>query len=81
MSGSKRVIILDKVNSPAIAQAIFILKDDTSAEFSAVEEAERIVNEYLSGFCFTKRRTRFPLIITLAALFFAVICVICFAKL
>ncbi len=47
MSFSKRVIILNNVKSPDIAQAIFILRDKSVDDFSAVNEAERIVDEYL----------------------------------
>lgn len=49
MDMTRKVIILNKLNSPLIAQAIFILKDDTVNEFSAVAEAERIVEEYMSA--------------------------------
>jgi hypothetical protein len=46
MSGSKRVIILDKVNSPAIAQAIFILKENAQSisDEMLLKEAKRIIN-------------------------------------
>lgn len=47
MNFSKRVIILNNVKSPEIAQAIFILRDKSVDDFSAVTEAERIVDEYL----------------------------------
>ncbi len=47
MNFSKRVIILNNVKSPEIAQAIFILRDRCSDDFSAVTEAERIVDEFL----------------------------------
>lgn len=46
MQKTKKVIILDRVNSKFISQAIFILKDCPQDEFSALEEAERIVREY-----------------------------------
>lgn len=49
MNLSKRVIILDRLNSPSIAQAIFILKDNDESEFYALDEAERIVSDYISG--------------------------------
>lgn len=49
MKGTKKVVILDKVNSPLISHAIFILRDTDKSEFSALLEAERIVNEYMAG--------------------------------
>lgn len=47
MDAAKRVIILTKLNSPLISQAIFILKDEDINEFSAVAEAERIVEDFM----------------------------------
>lgn len=47
MEAAKKVIILNKLNSPLISQAIFILKDEGTDEFSAVTEAERIVEEFM----------------------------------
>lgn len=57
MNFSKRVIILDKLNSTEISQAIFILKDSSVSEYCAVSEAERLVNEYLErdGALYRKR--------------------------
>lgn len=49
MNAEKRVIILERVDSPIIAQAIFILRDDAPEGFSAVQEAERIVGEFLTS--------------------------------
>ncbi len=49
MDTAKRIIILNRLNSPLIAQAIFILKDDTVNEFSAVAEAERIVEDFMAN--------------------------------
>lgn len=49
MRGTKKVVILNKVKSPLISQAIFILKDEVENEFSALSEAERIVDEYIFG--------------------------------
>ncbi len=68
MNLSKRVIILDKLNSSTITQAIFILKDENTCEFSAVIEAERIVDDYISGSFMKKRRTFLPLILALLSL-------------
>lgn len=56
MNLSKRVIILDKLNSPHIAQAIFILKDSSTCEFSAVMEAEKIVSDYMANKEFSPKR-------------------------
>ena len=65
MDSTKRVIILNKLNSPAIAQAIFILKDSCTDEFSAVCEAERIVAEFMEKKTAEKRRhSLLPFIVT-----------------
>lgn len=58
MNIAKRVIILDKLNSPVIAQAIFILKEGAECEFSAVAEAEKIVADYITGGMVFKVRRR-----------------------
>ena len=49
MKAAKKVIILDNIDSPHIAQAIFILNDSDPDEFSAVIEAEKIIDDYLNG--------------------------------
>lgn len=68
MEASKKVIILNKLNSPLIAQAIFILKDEDVSEFSAVAEAERIVEEFMySGASSKGRGSLLPLLVTLLA--------------
>ncbi|MBR5535290.1 MAG: hypothetical protein IKU60_01445 [Clostridia bacterium] len=65
MNTAKKVIILDKIKSPVIAQAIFILKDGAEDGFSAVEEAERIVAEYMAEHpVFKERRHLLPIILT-----------------
>lgn len=64
MDTTKRVIILNKLNSPVIAQAIFILKDSCTNEFSAVSEAERIVAEFMEQDTTVRKRSFLPLIIT-----------------
>lgn len=56
MDTTKRVIILNRLNSPLIAQAIFILKDDAVNEFSAVAEAERIVEDFMANTTSAKRK-------------------------
>ena len=54
MKAAKKVIILDDIDSPHIAQAIFILNDTDPDEFSAVIEAERIIDDYLNGMPLSK---------------------------
>ncbi len=49
MQGSKRVIIFDNIQSARISQAIFILADEAADDFSAVKEAERLVEDFLGG--------------------------------
>ena len=53
---TKQVIILNKFSSPEIQQAIIILKNPhTENETGIVQEAERVIDEYLksrrSGVC------------------------------
>lgn len=60
MQASKKVIIFDKLNSTRITQAIFILSDDADADFSAVDEAERLVEKFLGGAPLLKKRRRAP---------------------
>ena len=68
METAKRVIILKRLNSPLIAQAIFILKDDRTDEFSAVVEAERIVEEFMYNPSSSKHKEyAFALIFTILA--------------
>ncbi len=65
MNLTKRVIILDKVNSPMIAQAIFILKEGTDCEFSAVAEAEKIVEKFMADKIVLRKKHRYlPYILT-----------------
>lgn len=70
MNLSKRVIILDRLNSPSIAQAIFILKDNDESEFYALEEAERIVSDYMSGNARFEKK-KHSLLMLVSALFVA----------
>lgn len=64
MNMAKRVIILNKLNSPIIAQAIFILKEGAECEFSAVVEAERIVADYMAdSSAFAPKRRLMPVVI------------------
>ncbi len=65
MNLSKRVIILDKLDSPDIAQAIFILKDDADCRFSAVVEAEKIVQDYMNNkYSISRRKGLLPVILS-----------------
>ena len=77
MTRSKRVIILNKVDSKHIAQAIFILRDENCDEFSAVCEAERIVDEYLS-LPATQQKRHFNRTTMFFAVFGIVFLAICF---
>lgn len=67
MNLSKRVIILNRVKSPQISQAIFILRDTSDADFSAVDEAERIVDEYLLFNSVSKKHGKKALFVIFAA--------------
>ena len=71
MNFSKRVIILNNVKSPDIAQAIFILRDTSCDDFSAVNEAERIVDEFLFSASRPKRGVK-KAVFTLCAVVFCV---------
>lgn len=76
MNKAKKVIILDKINSPSIVQAIFILRDGVEeSDFSAVQEAERIINEYLKHKPLLRARRKYRL----AIMVLLVISVILFA--
>lgn len=45
---TKKVVILENLSSPYVREAIIVLKDRTlPSEKSVMEEAERIVNNYL----------------------------------
>ena len=49
VNNTKKIVVLDRLNSSSIEQAIFILRDARNISASdAVSEAERIVNSYLS---------------------------------
>lgn len=58
-NSTKQVVILDNFSSPYIHQAILILKDYNPAlEDKVIEEAEKVVSEYLKQPCIgTKKRT------------------------
>ncbi|MGM9552185.1 MAG: hypothetical protein ACI3XA_08020 [Clostridia bacterium] len=65
MNNTKKVIILENLDSSLIAQAIFILKDEMVNEFSALEEAERIVREYT--FFKAKKHSKIPYVLCAVA--------------
>lgn len=49
-NNSKKVIIIDDIKNSNIQQAIFILKDKTTAieEYNVLEEANHIIYQYIS---------------------------------
>lgn len=48
-NNTRKIVVLSKIDSPRIEQAIFILRDEAVvSERDAVAEAQKIVNEYLS---------------------------------
>lgn len=71
---TKQVVILDSFSSPYIMQAILILKDYNPAlEDQVIQEAERVVNQYLNRKNLQKKKSfsaLFPWILT--AIFLAV---------
>lgn len=49
-NNTRKIVVLDNINSSRIEQAIFILRDTTQVcESDAVSEAQRIVNTYLNS--------------------------------
>lgn len=49
-NNTRKIVVLDNLNSPRIEQAIFILRDTSPiCESDAVSEAQRIVNTYLAS--------------------------------
>lgn len=49
INNTKKIVVLDRLNSPSIEQAIFILRDENRpSESDAVTEAQRIINSYLT---------------------------------
>lgn len=48
MSNTRKIVVLNKIDSPRIEQAIFILRDEAEVrENDAVAEAQKIVDSYL----------------------------------
>ncbi len=49
-NNTRKIVVLDRLNSPRIEQAIFILRDESNVSAQdAVTEAERIVSNYLES--------------------------------
>jgi len=49
-NNTRKIVVLDNINSSRIEQAIFILRDTSQiCESDAVTEAQRIVNTYLNS--------------------------------
>lgn len=49
-NNTRKIVVLSKIDSPRIEQAIFILRDEaTTSETDAVAEAQRIVDNYLQS--------------------------------
>ena len=47
-NNTRKIVVLNKLNSPRIEQAIFILRDEVNiTENDAVSEAQKIVDNYL----------------------------------
>ena len=47
-NNTRKIVVLNKIDSPRIEQAIFILRDEAQiSESDAVTEAQRIVDNYL----------------------------------
>ena len=47
-NNTRKIVVLNKLNSPRIEQAIFILRDEANiTENDAVSEAQKIVDNYL----------------------------------
>lgn len=49
-NNTRKIVVLNKLNSPRIEQAIFILRDEVNvSESDAVSEAQRIVDNYVKS--------------------------------
>ncbi len=49
-NNTRKIVVLNKIDSPRIEQAIFILRDEAQiSESDAVTEAQRIVDNYLQS--------------------------------
>lgn len=80
-----RVVILNNVNSELISQAILILKNsDKACESAVLEEAERVVEQYMNGgavVCPKEKGGRiFAILFSLSAALIAGVCIVVFSK-
>ena len=49
-NNTRKIVVLNNLNSPRIEQAIFILREEADiSECDAVAEAQKIVNDYLNS--------------------------------
>lgn len=49
-NNTRKIVVLSKLNSPRIEQAIFILRDEVNvSESDAVSEAQKIVDSYIKS--------------------------------
>ncbi len=49
-NNTRKIVVLNKIDSPRIEQAIFILRDESPiSETDAVTEAQRIVENYIQS--------------------------------
>ena len=49
-NNTRKIVVLSKLNSPKIEQAIFILRDEVNvSESDALSEAQKIVDNYVKS--------------------------------
>ena len=49
-NNTRKIVVLSKLNSPRIEQAIFILRDEVNiSESDALSEAQKIVDSYIKS--------------------------------
>ena len=49
-NNTRKIVVLNKLNSPRIEQAIFILRDEVNiSESDALSEAQKIVDSYIKS--------------------------------
>ena len=58
-NNTRKIVVLSKIESPRIEQAIFILREEADiSECDAVAEAQKIVNDYLNSLSAPLQRPR-----------------------
>ena len=58
-NNTRKIVVLSKLNSPRIEQAIFILRDEvTVTESDAVSEAQKIVDSYVKSLSVTPPQSK-----------------------